>query len=111
MGMNGTLFEIMEENGFKDDSKLSKAVKELIGILAYKVFFGEILLIDLAGPGSQVLKTITEESLTLMKLAILTPEEWENDYRIKLNKKMARRMAAFHHWLANPDPNYPMSNH
>eukprot|EP00977_Amphora_coffeiformis_P026140 scaffold24204_cov105-Amphora_coffeaeformis.AAC.1 len=24
---------------------------------------------------------------------------------------MAGRMAAFHHWLANPDPNYPTSNH
>eukprot|EP00977_Amphora_coffeiformis_P023735 scaffold14106_cov90-Amphora_coffeaeformis.AAC.1 len=24
---------------------------------------------------------------------------------------MARRMAAFHHWLANPDPNYTMSDH
>eukprot|EP00977_Amphora_coffeiformis_P008487 scaffold1919_cov91-Amphora_coffeaeformis.AAC.1 len=52
MGMNGTLFEIMEENGIEDDSKLSEAVKELIGILAYKVFFGEILLIDLTGPAS-----------------------------------------------------------
>eukprot|EP00977_Amphora_coffeiformis_P017852 scaffold5987_cov203-Amphora_coffeaeformis.AAC.3 len=46
-----------------------------------------------------------------MEIAILTPEEWESDYRIKLSKKMVRRMAAFHHWLANPDPNYPMSNH
>eukprot|EP00977_Amphora_coffeiformis_P008260 scaffold1866_cov99-Amphora_coffeaeformis.AAC.1 len=24
---------------------------------------------------------------------------------------MARRMAAFHHWLANPDPKYPTSKH
>eukprot|EP00977_Amphora_coffeiformis_P019286 scaffold7120_cov99-Amphora_coffeaeformis.AAC.1 len=24
---------------------------------------------------------------------------------------MTRRIAAFHHWLVNPDPNYPTSNH
>eukprot|EP00977_Amphora_coffeiformis_P018781 scaffold6719_cov117-Amphora_coffeaeformis.AAC.1 len=36
LDMKGTLFEIMEENGIDDDSKLSKAVEELIGILAYK---------------------------------------------------------------------------
>eukprot|EP00977_Amphora_coffeiformis_P000591 scaffold133_cov169-Amphora_coffeaeformis.AAC.8 len=46
-----------------------------------------------------------------MEIAILTPEELESDYGIKLSKKMACRMAAFHHWLANPDPNYPTSNH
>eukprot|EP00977_Amphora_coffeiformis_P025875 scaffold22711_cov76-Amphora_coffeaeformis.AAC.1 len=101
----------MEENGIDDDSKLSEAVEELIGILSYKVFFGEILLNDLAGPASQVLKMITDEGLTLMEIAILTPEEWESDYGIKLSKKMVRRMAAFHHWLANPDPNYPTSNY
>eukprot|EP00977_Amphora_coffeiformis_P010304 scaffold2387_cov106-Amphora_coffeaeformis.AAC.6 len=101
----------MEENGIDDDSKLSEAVKELIGILAYKTFFEEILLIDLKGSASQALETITDERLSLMELAILTPDEWESDYGIKLNKKMARRMAAFYHWLANPDPNYPTSNH
>eukprot|EP00977_Amphora_coffeiformis_P023754 scaffold14179_cov80-Amphora_coffeaeformis.AAC.1 len=105
--MKGTLFEIMEESGIDDDSKLSKAVEELIGILAYKVFFEEILLMDLPGSASQAMETITDEQLSLMELAILTPEEWESDYGIKLNKKVARRMAAFHHWLANPDPNYP----
>eukprot|EP00977_Amphora_coffeiformis_P026413 scaffold26125_cov92-Amphora_coffeaeformis.AAC.1 len=36
LDMKGTLFEIMEENGIDDDSKLSKAIEELIGILAYK---------------------------------------------------------------------------
>eukprot|EP00977_Amphora_coffeiformis_P019227 scaffold7071_cov103-Amphora_coffeaeformis.AAC.1 len=111
LGMDGTLFEIMEENGIDDDSKLSVAVEELIGILAYKVFFEEILLLDLPGSASQVLEMITDERLSLMELAILTPEEWESDYGIKLNKKMARRIAAFHHWVANPDPNYPTSNH
>eukprot|EP00977_Amphora_coffeiformis_P016613 scaffold5172_cov155-Amphora_coffeaeformis.AAC.4 len=111
MGMDGTLFEIMEENGIDDDYKLSEAVEGLIGLLAYKVFFGEILLIDTTGPPSLVLKTIVDEGLILMELAILTPEEWESNYGIKLNKKMAHRMAAFHHWLANPDPNYPTSNH
>eukprot|EP00977_Amphora_coffeiformis_P025912 scaffold23088_cov76-Amphora_coffeaeformis.AAC.1 len=66
---------------------------------------------DLPGSASQALGKITDEQLSLMELAILTPEEWESDYRIKPNKKMARRMAAFHHWLANPDPNYPTSNY
>jgi hypothetical protein len=111
LDMKGTLFEIMEESGIDDDSKLSKAVEELIGILAYKVFFEEILLMDLTGSASQALETITDEQLSLMELAILTPEEWESDYGIKLNKKLTRRMAAFHHWLANPDPNYPTSNY
>eukprot|EP00977_Amphora_coffeiformis_P023471 scaffold13450_cov99-Amphora_coffeaeformis.AAC.1 len=69
----GTLFEIMEENGKDDDSKLSEAVEGLIGLLAYKVFFGEILLIDTTGLASLVLKTIVDEGLTLMELAILTP--------------------------------------
>eukprot|EP00977_Amphora_coffeiformis_P020812 scaffold8539_cov208-Amphora_coffeaeformis.AAC.1 len=55
LDMKGTLFEIMEENGIDDDSKLSKAVEELIGILAYKVFFEEILLIDLPGSASQAM--------------------------------------------------------
>eukprot|EP00977_Amphora_coffeiformis_P003758 scaffold746_cov137-Amphora_coffeaeformis.AAC.1 len=111
LDMDGTLFEIMEENGIDDDSKLSEAVEELIGILAYKVFFEEILLMDLTGSASQVLEMITDKRLSLMELAILTPEEWESDYGIKLNKKMVRRMAAFHHWLANPDPKYPTSNY
>eukprot|EP00977_Amphora_coffeiformis_P010918 scaffold2577_cov76-Amphora_coffeaeformis.AAC.1 len=101
----------MEENGIEDDSKLLEVVEGLIGILAYKTFFEEILLMDLAGPASQALETMTDEQLSLMELAILTPEEWESDYGIKMNKKMARRMVAFHHWLANPDPNYTMSNH
>eukprot|EP00977_Amphora_coffeiformis_P023746 scaffold14158_cov92-Amphora_coffeaeformis.AAC.1 len=111
LGMDGTLFEIMKENGIEDDLKLLEAVEELISILAYKVFFEEIQLLDLTGSASQVLEMITDERLSLMELAILTPEEWESDYGIKLNKKMARRMAAFHHWLANPDPKYPTSNH
>eukprot|EP00977_Amphora_coffeiformis_P012031 scaffold2973_cov166-Amphora_coffeaeformis.AAC.2 len=92
-------------------SRQTKAVEELIGILAYKVFFEEILLMDLPGSASQAMETITDEQLSLMELAILTPEEWESDYGIKLNKKMARRMAAFHHWVANPDPNYPTTNY
>eukprot|EP00977_Amphora_coffeiformis_P026607 scaffold28266_cov94-Amphora_coffeaeformis.AAC.1 len=88
----------MEENGIDDDSKLSVAVEELISILAYKIFFEEILLLDLTGSASQVLEMITDERLSLIELAILTHEEWESDYGIKLNKKMAHRIAAFHHW-------------
>eukprot|EP00977_Amphora_coffeiformis_P024063 scaffold14975_cov191-Amphora_coffeaeformis.AAC.1 len=72
LGMNGTLFEIMEENEIKENSKLSEAIKELIGILAYKVFFGEILLIDSVGPASPIWKAITDESLTLMEIAIIS---------------------------------------
>eukprot|EP00977_Amphora_coffeiformis_P022705 scaffold11335_cov82-Amphora_coffeaeformis.AAC.1 len=66
---------------------------------------------DPPGSASQAMEMITDEQLSLMELAILTPEEWESDYGIKLNKKLACRMAPFHHWLANPDPNYPTSNY
>eukprot|EP00977_Amphora_coffeiformis_P026563 scaffold27820_cov92-Amphora_coffeaeformis.AAC.1 len=83
----------MEENGIEDDSKLLEVVEGLIGVLAYKTFFEEILLMDLAGPASQALDSITDEQLSLMEIAILTPKEWESDYGIKMNKKMARRMA------------------
>eukprot|EP00977_Amphora_coffeiformis_P000146 scaffold41_cov84-Amphora_coffeaeformis.AAC.1 len=66
---------------------------------------------DLPGSASRAMGKITDEQLSLMELAILTPEEWESDYGIKPNKKMARHMAAFHHWLANPGLNYPTSNY
>eukprot|EP00977_Amphora_coffeiformis_P013780 scaffold3680_cov146-Amphora_coffeaeformis.AAC.1 len=66
---------------------------------------------DLPGSASQAMEAIMDEQLSLMELTILTPEEWESDYGIKPDKKMARRMAAFHHWVANPDPNYPTSNY
>eukprot|EP00977_Amphora_coffeiformis_P018927 scaffold6784_cov107-Amphora_coffeaeformis.AAC.1 len=49
---------------------------------------------DLAGPASQALETITDEQLSLMELAILTPEEWGSDYGISQTRKW---LAAWRH--------------